>query len=155
MKIRVEIDEDISENEIVINCKEIDLSILEIQETISNILLKKEHLIFYKENVEYYFNLMDILFFETDENKIYSHTKNDVYEVRYKLYELEEILPLEFIRVSKSTILNVKHIRSINTNITSSSSINFFESHKQTYVSRHYYKDFKNRIMKVRRYYEK
>ena len=37
--------------------------------------------------------------------KIYGRTREEAYEVRQKLYELEEILPIAFCRISKSTIV--------------------------------------------------
>lgn len=155
MKIRIEIDEDIEDEEIIISCKKLNDEIQEIQNLISEILSKKEQIIFYKEETEYYIPLKNILFFETEGDYIYAHSIDDMYQIKYRLYELEEILPFEFIRVSKSTILNVRHIKSINRNIVSSSTIGFNNSHKMSYVSRHYFKDFKIRLMGVRRYHEK
>lgn len=38
---------------------------------------------------------------ETDGNAIQVHTRDDIYQTRYKLYELEELLPGQFMRVSK------------------------------------------------------
>ena len=50
---------------------------------------------------------------ETDGNAIQVHTRDDIYQTRYKLYELEELLPGQFMRVSKSAILNTSHVYSI------------------------------------------
>ena len=50
---------------------------------------KSPRLIFYKGTGEYYLDLSEILFFETEGSKIYAHTHKDAYEVRLKLYELE------------------------------------------------------------------
>ena len=63
-----------------------------------------------------------------------------MYETDCKLYELEEMLTKNFMRISKSAIVNLKHVFSISKNITSSSVIEFNESHKKVYVSRNYYK---------------
>ena len=51
---------------------------------------------FYKGTGEYYLDLSEILFFETEGSKIYAHTQKEAYEVRLKLYELESILPRYF-----------------------------------------------------------
>lgn len=72
--------------------------------------------------------------------------------IKYRLYELEEILPKYFVRVSKSTILNVNQVYSIDKNITSSSIIKFSKSYKQVYVSRNYYKILKQRLEERRNY---
>ena len=145
MKVRIEIDSNIEEDEIIIKFKELTKSIQKIEETIQ----QENQIInftFYKDNTEYYIPLNSILFFETSGNEINAHTSNEIYKVKYKLYELEEILPINFIRVSKSTILNVDHIFSIEKNLTASSIVQFNKTHKQVYVSRNYYKKLKERI---------
>lgn len=107
-------------------------------------------MIFYKGQVEYYLSLDDILFFETSDHHIHAHTKNDMYQIKYKLYELEEMLPGNFMRISKSTILNVKKIYAIHKTISSPCLIEFEDTHKQVYVSRHYYKPLKIRLEEKR-----
>ena len=154
MKVRIEIDSNIEEDEVIIKCKELTKSIQKIEETIQ----QENQIInftFYKDNTEYYIPLNSILFFETSGNEINAHTSNEIYKVKYKLYELEEILPINFIRVSKSTILNVDHIFSIEKNLTASSIVQFNKTHKQVYVSRNYYKKLKERINERRNSYEK
>ncbi len=154
MKVRIEIDSNIEEDEIIIKCKELTKSIQKIEETIQ----QENQIInftFYKDNTEYYIPLNSILFFETSGNEINAHTSNEIYKVKYKLYELEEILPINFIRVSKLTILNVDHIFSIEKNLTASSIVQFNKTHKQVYVSRNYYKKLKERINERRNSYEK
>ena len=69
-----------------------------------------------------------------------AHTAKEVFETRSKLYELEEVLPASFMRVAKSTILNVNHVYSITRNLTASSEVEFKNTHKKVYVSRNYYK---------------
>jgi len=146
MKVRIEFEEDLVEDEIIIKCRQIDKTIQKVQESILNITSSSQKLEFFKDYKEYYFPLNIILFFETSDNFVYAHTADDVYRVRYKLYELEEILPRNFLRVSKSTILNVDHILSISHNIASSSLVQLSKTHKQVFVSRYYYKDLRKRI---------
>lgn len=155
MKVKLEVDEATEDDEIIIRCKELTSKILNIQKVLSKNLNENINILFFKDNTEYYISLDEIIFFETEKSYIYGHSKDQVYEVRYKLYELEEILPNEFIRVSKSTIVNVTYINSIERNLTSSSIVNFQDTYKQTYVSRYYYKALKLRILEVRGYYEK
>lgn len=138
MKIRVEIDSEAQEDEILIRCREINSDITQIQCAIGQVINKKQRFQFFKEEKEYFFELDNILFFETDENGICAHTVNDIYSVKYRLYELEEMLPRSFVRVSKSTILNVNKIYSMERNITSYSTVSFRNTHKQVYVSRRY-----------------
>lgn len=153
MIIRIEIDENIEENEVIIRCKKFDKTTQAIHTSIGQ-LTKNVNLVFYKNNVEYYFNLSSILFFETADSSIDAHTAHDVYKIKNRLYELEKILPNNFVRISKSTIINIDYIYSIDRNLTSSSCISLSNTHKQVYVSRIYYKILKNRLDE-RRNYEK
>lgn len=150
MKIKIEVDESTKEDEIILRCKNFDTRFIEIQKALEDILNKKSKIIFYKDEVEYYFSLENILFFETEKNIINAHTKDDIYTVKYKLYELEEILPSQFVRISKSTILNINHIYSISRNLTSASLVQFKNTYKQVYVSRHYYKLLKLKLSERR-----
>lgn len=146
MKIRIEVDSTISEDEVVIKCRELNDSVKNIQSKLIDILSENTNIVFLKDDVEYYLSLEEILFFETDVNRICAHTVDNVYSVKYKLYELEELLPRYFIRVSKSTILNINHIYSITTSLSSSRKVEFQNTHKQVYVSRYYYKPLKIKL---------
>lgn len=151
MKIRIEVDERIEENEVVVKCNELNDEIKNIQKVLAEIASQSKQIIFYKGSTEYYISLDNILFFETEDSGISAHTINDVYVVKYKLYELEDILPMNFLRVSKSTILNTNHIYSITRNITSASVVEFQNTHKKVFVSRHYYKVLQFKLLEKRR----
>lgn len=152
MKINIEYDSNIKETEITIKCNELNHKIKELQDLIIETYKKNTSITFYNNDKEYYISLNKILFFETTDNTINAHTTDNIYKVKYKLYELEEILPKKFIRISKSTIVNTHSIYSINHNIASSSLIQFNNSHKQVYVSRFYYKNLKQRLDERRNY---
>ncbi|MFL0166264.1 MULTISPECIES: LytTR family DNA-binding domain-containing protein [Clostridium] len=151
MKIRVELDNEIKENEVIIKCNELNEEVRNIQIVLGELLSQKKHITFYKGETEYYLSLEEILFFETEESGICAHTIDNIYNVKYKLYELEELLPGYFMRVSKSTILNTNHIYSITKSISSSSRVEFQNTHKQVYVSRYYYKPLKIKLLEKRK----
>ncbi|MCL2487401.1 MAG: LytTR family transcriptional regulator, partial [Oscillospiraceae bacterium] len=65
---------------------------------------------------------------------------------KQRLYELEELLPPHFVRISKSAIANTRHIFSINRNLAASSLVQFNRSHKQAYVSRKYYPALRQKL---------
>ena len=155
MKIRIEIEEGIAEDEVVIRCSSLTKQVAAVQRAVSDVTNVSERLPFYKGNTEYYLSLDEILFFETDEGGICAHTGDEVYRTKYKLYELEDILPGVFIRVSKSTILNTAHIYSIDRNLTASSVVAFYGTHKQVHVSRYYYKPLIRKLEEKRLKYEK
>lgn len=144
MKIRIEIDKD-QDEEIIIKCNSITERINNIQRFIEYESIDKKIKLF-KDNIEYYIDLKSILFFETDDLFVSAHTKDNVFQAKYKLYELENTLPNYFVRVSKSAILNINHIYSINRNITSSSTVIFNNTYKKVYVSRMYYKLLKQKM---------
>ena len=62
------------------------------------------------DNVDNYISLSEILFFETEDANISSHTCDNIDQVNYNLYELEEILSNNLMRISKPTVLNINYI---------------------------------------------
>lgn len=145
MKLRIEIDENF-DDEVIIRCKSLTDEIKLLQDVIGNAVDKDARLVFTLNDTEYYINRNDILFFETVENKTAAHTDDKIYYTNYKLYELEEILPKSFMRISKSSIINCKKVSAITKNITGASEVLFKDSPKKVYVSRMYFKLFKQRV---------
>ncbi|MCF7931746.1 MAG: LytTR family transcriptional regulator DNA-binding domain-containing protein [Acholeplasmataceae bacterium] len=58
----------------------------------------------------------DVYYCENIEDKGLIYTKNDLFDCRYRLYEIESISPF-FVRVNKSTVLNIKKIKSFRSTI--------------------------------------
>jgi len=146
VKIRIELVNDLAEDEVLIRCSRVDDTIQKIHRYILEQSQSSQKITFYKQNQEFYFPMDDILFFETEGEHIYAHTANDAYLIKYRLYELEQILPRNFMRAAKSTIVNVLQVYSITRNLTASSLIQFIDSHKQVYVSRYYYQELRQRL---------
>lgn len=113
MKVQIECDSGAEELQVLIRCRELDDQVKEIQQALSIIGKYRQQFVFYKGDTEFYMPLNEVLFMETDGNAIQVHTRDDIYQTRYKLYELEELLPGQFMRVSKSAILNTSHVYSI------------------------------------------
>ena len=142
MKLRIEISDELSESEVIIRCSHIDEDVQKLQSYIKNLTSPK--IVFYKDQQEFFLPLEEILFFETESERVFAHTKNDAFRVKYKLYELEELLPRVFARASKGTIVNTAKILVINRQLTSVSQVKFANTHKQIYISRHYFKTLKD-----------
>ena len=140
MKIKIEIDESIAEEEIVIRCKSLNEDVISIQKRITDAVNSRMQLEVSKGEKEYYITIDEILFFETSDSSVVVHTASQMYETKYRLYELENLLPGNFVRVAKSTILNAGKIRGINKNITGASEVEFAGSNKKVFVSRNYLK---------------
>lgn len=146
MKIRIEVDPNLEEDEVLIRCRCVTEEVVNAQQAVTDAAAGGQRFLFYQGEKEYYFSLDEILFFETDANHVNAHTKDQVYQVKYRLYELEELLPSYFIRVAKSTILNIHHVYAITKNLTGASEVEFAGTHKHIYVSRGYYKTLKERL---------
>ena len=140
MKIKIEIDDGLEEEEIVIRCKSLSEDVISIQKRITDAVNSRMQLEVRRGEKEYYLTIDEILFFETDENGVVVHTATQIYEIKHRLYELEDLLPGNFVRVAKSTILNAHTVRSINKNITGASEVEFIGSNKKVFVSRNYLK---------------
>ena len=143
MRIRIEMDNAIEEDEVIIRCSELTQEITKLQQLLSDALNQNRTLLCYQGEKEIFLSLEDILFFETEGCAVQVHTADDMYSISAKLYELEEMLPRYFARVSKSSILNTKKIYSITKNLSVSSIVEFQNSYKKVYVSRYYYKMLK------------
>lgn len=151
MKIRIELEDNLPEDEVVIRCRSLTDEVKQIQNSIAAVTSSKQNFVLYKEDTEYYVALEEILFFETEGNMLNAHTRDNAYQAKYRLYELEEMLPGHFLRVSKSTIVNVKEIYSLSKSSLSSTSVAaFLDSHKKVFVSRHYSKVLKDKLTEVR-----
>jgi len=111
VKIIIETPPDGAEDEIIIRCRNLDDEMIKL---IFNIKMQRESLIAYKNEQLYRINPLDIYYFESIDNHTYLYCKNDVYEFKKKLYQIEEIFSNgDFLRISKSVILNLTKIDSI------------------------------------------
>lgn len=111
MKISIEEISRELEEEIIIKCHEVDE---EIHEIVSK--LKTETLIIlgYQNERVHRINLRDIYYFEAVDGKVFLYCEDNVFEVKHKLYELEEICKEKgCFRATKSTILNIAKISSV------------------------------------------
>ena len=150
MKIKIEIEEALAEDEVVIRCRGLTEEISAIQKAVSEVSSAAQKFTFYKGNTEYYLTLDEILFFETATGFVAVHTADSIFETKNRLYELEELLPGSFLRVSKSTILNTSKIRAIHKNITGASEVEFAKSNKKVFVSRNYFKILMSKLEEKR-----
>lgn len=66
------------------------------------------------EGREHEIGVQDIYYVESVDNKTYLYTRNDVYSIHERLYEIEEALSeASFLRISKSVVVNLLKIKSI------------------------------------------
>lgn len=150
MKITIDIDENSIENEVIIKCHHITEEVVALQRMLNNSSDERLEFELMSGDKEYYVSVKDIIFFQTEGDAVKAHTRENMFETKYRLYELEKILPHYFMRISKSAIVNSKEIYSITRNLTASSKIEFKNTHKHIFVSRGYYKPLKSKIDEMR-----
>lgn len=68
MKIKIELDSDLTENEIIIRCPALTEDIQRLQQIISDTVPVHPKMTFYKGDVQYFLNLEDILFLKQRRN---------------------------------------------------------------------------------------
>ncbi|MDE6972463.1 MAG: LytTR family transcriptional regulator [Lachnospiraceae bacterium] len=146
MRVKIEIEEGLIENEVIIRCGCLDDEIVSLQNAISKQNNGKQCLALCDGGTDYYIPMNEIYFFETEGREIRAHTADKIFACAYKLYELEELLPGCFMRISKSSIVNMEYVYSITRNLTASSVVEFIGSKKRVLVSRAYYKAFVERL---------
>jgi DNA-binding LytR/AlgR family response regulator len=86
-----------------------------------------------------------ILYIETIQEMLFVHTGSRVYEAKKRLYELEEILPEHFVRISKSVIINLKQVEYYSPLANGLMKATFYNS-EETYISRKYLKLLRTKI---------
>lgn len=91
--------------------------------------------------------LATILFFEASGHQVRAHTRDASYQTTQHLYELTDLLPANFLRISKSAIVNTQLVTSLTKSLTGNL-VEFDQTHKQLYASRRYYRDLKQSLEK-------
>lgn len=108
MKITIEEPMPGKEEEIIIRCKNLDSNIMKL---ISELKEDRSRITGYLDDCITPLSLRDIFYFESVDNKVFAYTKDKVYEVKLKLYEIEEAYDCtDLMRISKSTIINLSKI---------------------------------------------
>ena len=146
MKVKIEIQETLEEDEVVIRCSSLNEAVISLQNFISEQNGTSRCLKLTDKETDYFVPMEKIYFFDTEGRELRAHTADRIFSCGYKLYELEELLSGNFLRISKSTIVNLDHIYSITRNLTASSLVEFNGSSKKTLVSRGYYRLLTERL---------
>lgn len=99
------------EDEIIIKCSQVNDDIMKLLRRLKR---DKNRLVVYKQGEIAFLEPEEVFYFEAVDAKVFAYGRTEVYEVKYKLYELLEELPgRDFIRASKSSILNLNKIKSL------------------------------------------
>ncbi|MBO4651215.1 MAG: LytTR family transcriptional regulator DNA-binding domain-containing protein [Clostridiales bacterium] len=143
MKISININPDNPETEISVTCPQLTP---EVEKLISMIRVMDSKLTVKKDGEVFLLDIGEILYLETMERKCFVYTDKAVYETDAKMYELEQQLAASgFFRVSKSTLLQLKHIKSLRADINHRIRITM-QNGEQLIASRMYADDLRERL---------
>lgn len=101
---------------------------------------------YFRHGKEFFLPTERVLFFEASDDNTYAHTRQYIYRVKFRLYEIEAILPDEFVRVSKSAVANVGQVVTFSSRVGTTGMVEFFGTHKRLHVSRKYIKSLRARL---------
>lgn len=145
MEIKLIENPKLSKTIITIECKETDEKILDIIHLIKSADAKGKKIVGVKDDETYCLEPDEILYFESVDRKTFCYTEKSVFETDLKLYELEEFAYTDFMRISKSTVVNLNRIKSIRPDF-GGKILATMENSEKIYVSRQYANEFKNKL---------
>lgn len=98
-----------------------------------------------KDEDKFLLKLGDIYYIESVDKHTYVYTKNECYETKYRLYELENMLGGYFARCSKAMIVNLKKVKNFRSEIGGRMNAVMLND-EQIIISRSYVKDIRRRL---------
>lgn len=143
MRIIIESPEPNDEDVIIVRCATPDQRLLSMLLAFQN---ANTELTGYTDDKIVRLNYQDVYYFEANENRVFAYYHSEVYEVRYKLYELEEMfIPLDFVRCSKSMIVNMEKIEYLSP-LFSGKMEAHLKNGEKIVISRQYVRGLKNKL---------
>ena len=139
MKLELNIDEKVKETLVVVSANKIDK---EVQNLINYIEYSSEYLIGIVEDKASIIDIDEIIRVYIEDRKTFVVTLKDTYVVKKKLYEVENMVTRNFIKISQSEIANIKFIKNLDFSNTGTIVIKYKNS-DISYVSRRMIKEFK------------
>ena len=98
-----------------------------------------------KNGETYILDTDQILYIEALERKTFIYTETEMYESELKLYEAEQLLERDFLRISKQTIVNLRMIKSLKADINRRIRVTLIND-EQIVVSRMYSDELRSRL---------
>lgn len=143
MKISIDINENVTDTEVIISCRKLTP---EIEKLLATIRVLNQQMMAVKDGETYILDVAGIVYIESVDRKTFVYTEKDCYESKLRLYEMEQRLcEGGFFRVSKSCLVNIHFIRSLRNDINRKIRLTL-ESGEQIMVSRQYADEIKARL---------
>lgn len=144
MKIHLIINSEIEETEIHIHTKEyneqIELLMKQLQTTQSPTMIDG----YFKQDI-HMLKIGEIYSIYADGPKVYLQTEEQEFETKKKLYELEVQFSKHFVRVNKSTLINLNKVTSIQLATIGSTQV-LLDNGVSIHISRKYLKELKVKL---------
>lgn len=130
---------------VIIKCEKVNEEVLRLK---SHIDLFNAKLTAKLNRQTVFVELSEVLYFESVDNRTFLYTSDAVMELKYRLYELESILPPEdFFRISKAQIVNINRIRALSPGFNRTLFATMTNG-EQVYISRKYAIDLR-RVLSI------
>lgn len=145
MRLIMHEQQDLEKPEVTISYREINDSVKRVADFVRQV---DQTICCRKDNEEYFVPVRDIYYVESVDKKTFIYCEKDVFRSSCKLYELEEMLSgAGFVRVSKSTILNIEKLTGVKT-IVNSRLEAMLSNGERVCVTRKYLKDIKEVLLR-------
>lgn len=143
MKIIIEQIGPEEEEQILIRCRSVDDSIVALARELEG---RREKLTVRDGERILQIETSEIYYFEAVDNRVFIYAKEKVYESKWKLYELEEQFGhANFIRVSKSVILNLSKVDSFHPEFNGRFEA-LMKNRERVLISRQYVPELKKKL---------
>ncbi len=144
MKIKFDIQEKYNEIELHLCNKEKNHELVELRDTLENLFDIKIKV--YKEHKTTVLIPSKIVRIYAENKKVYIRTKDNCYEVKERIYTLEEQLKNKgFTRISNSEIVNIHQIQKLDMSYAGTIKM-YMKNEDETFVSRRYVKKIKEEL---------
>ncbi len=128
---------------VMICCREISEEVREIAAFVRS---RQVSLSGVRDEKQYEIPVSELYYIESVDGRTYLYTKEQVYETPYRIYELEGLLRAKhFLRISRSMLLNLMKIRSIQPALNGRLSA-VLQSGEEVIISRSYVRDLKSAL---------
>lgn len=143
MKIEIDIDEKYSDTEVLIRAAKLDA---DIEKLVAMMRMVNMQIGVRKGDETYLLDTEKILHIEAVDRRTFVYTEDETYESDLKLYEMErELLEHDFFRISKQSIVNIRMIRSLRSDINRKIRITL-KNGEQIVVSRMYSDELRRKL---------
>ena len=143
MKIEIDIDEKYPDTKVVIRANKLDS---DVERLVAMMRMVNMQIGVRKNDETYLLDVEKILYIEAVERKTFVYTSDETYESDLKLYEIEqELLERDFFRISKQSIVNIRMIKSLKSDINRKIRITL-RNDEQIVVSRMYSDELRRKL---------